>query len=157
MEVILREDVPNLGAMGEVVKVKPGYGRNYLLPRGLAIVANRRNLAELDHQKRLVADKRERERKAARGIADKIDGLVVEVKVRAGEEDRLYGSVTNLDIEKLLRERSFSVDRRRIDLAEPIKRLGTYRIPIGIVHDVKATITLKVLRDAEASEATEAE
>ncbi|HYC23805.1 MAG TPA: 50S ribosomal protein L9 [Candidatus Bathyarchaeia archaeon] len=152
MEVILREDVPNLGAMGEVVRVKPGYGRNYLLPRGLAVEASRHNLAELEHQKRLVADKRERERKAARGVADKIDGLVLEVKVRAGEEDRLYGSVTNLDLERLLTERGYAVDRKRIDLTEPIKRLGTYRIPIGIVHDVKATITLKVLRDAEPEE-----
>jgi len=152
MEVILREDVPNLGAMGEVVRVKPGYGRNYLLPRGLAVEASRHNLAELEHQKRLVADKRERERKSARGVADKIDGLVLEVKVRAGEEDRLYGSVTNLDLERLLTERGYAVDRRRIDLTEPIKRLGTYRIPIGIVHDVKATITLKVLREAEPEE-----
>jgi large subunit ribosomal protein L9 len=152
MEVILREDVPNLGAMGEVVRVKPGYGRNYLLPRGLAVEASGRNLAELEHQKRLVGDKRERERKAARGVADKIDGLVLEVKVRAGEEDRLYGSVTNLDLERLLSERGYAVDRKRIDLTEPIKRLGIYRIPIGIVHDVKATITLKVLREAEAEE-----
>lgn len=150
MEVILREDVPNLGAMGQVVKVKPGYGRNYLLPRGMAVEASRRNLTVLEHQKRLVADKRERERKAARGVADTIDGLVVEVKVRAGEEDRLYGSVTNLDLEKLLRDRGFVVDRRRIDLTEPIKRLGTFRISIGIAHDVTATITLKVLREAEA-------
>src|SRR5262249_39669396 len=119
MEVVLREDVPTLGAMGEVVKVKPGYGRNSLLPRGLAVEASRRNLAVLEHQKRLVADKRERERKAARGIADKVDGIVIEVKVRAGEEDRLYGSVTNLDLERLLAERGYTVDRRRIDLTEP--------------------------------------
>jgi large subunit ribosomal protein L9 len=148
MEVILRDDVANLGAMGEIVKVKPGYARNYLLPRGLAVEASRRNVAALEHEKRLVAVKRERERKTARAFADQLDGLVLEVKARAGEEDRLYGSVTNLDIEKLLEARGFNVDRRKIDLADPIKRLGTYRIPVGIAFDVKATITLKVLADA---------
>ena len=148
MEVILRDDVANLGAMGEIVKVKPGYARNYLLPRGLAVEASRRNVTALEHEKRLVAVKRERERKTARTFADQLDGLVLEIKARAGEEDRLYGSVTNLDIEKLLEARGFNVDRRRIDLADPIKRLGTYRIPVGIAFDVKATITLKVLADA---------
>ena len=153
MEVILREDVPSLGSMGQVVKVKPGYARNYLLPRGYAVESSRRNLAELEHQKRLVADKRERERKSARGIADQLDGLVLEIKANAGEEDRLYGSVTNIDIERLLAERGYGVDRRRIDLEDPIKRLGTYRIRIAIAHDVKATVTLKVLPSGEAAPA----
>ena len=148
MEVILRDDVANLGAMGEVVKVKPGYARNYLLPRGLAVEASGRNLVALEHQKRLVDVKRERARKEAAAYADKLDGLVLEVKARAGEEDRLYGSVTNIDIEKLLEMRGFTVDRRRIDLTDPIKRLGIYRIPIGIAQDVKATITLKVVAEA---------
>lgn len=149
MEVILREDVPHLGAMGEVVKVRPGYARNYLLPRGLAAEASRRNLAALEHQKRLVEVKRERERKAAAGVADKIEGLVLEIRARAGEEERLYGSVTNMDIEKLLEERGLRVDRRRVDLVDPIKRLGTYRITVTIAHDVKATFTLKVLPEEE--------
>lgn len=148
MEVILREDVQHLGAMGEVVKVKPGYARNFLLPRGMAVEASRRNLAALDHEKALIGVKRERERKAARSEADKLDGLVIEIIARAGEEDRLYGSVTNLDIAQHLSERGVKVDRRRIDLDDPIKRLGTYRIVVGIAHDVKATITVKVLPEA---------
>lgn len=150
MEVILREDVQHLGAMGEVVKVKPGYARNFLLPRGMAVEASRRNLAALDHEKGLIAIKRERERKSARAEADKLDGLVIEILARAGEEDRLYGSVTNLDIAQHLSERGVKVDRRRIDLDDPIKRLGTYRIVVGIAHDVKATITVKVLPEAAA-------
>lgn len=150
MEVILREDVQHLGAMGEVVKVKPGYARNFLLPRGLAVEASRRNLAALDHEKSLISIKRERERKVARAEADKLDGLVIEILARAGEEDRLYGSVTNLDIAQHLSERGVKVDRRRIDLDDPIKRLGTYRIVVGIAHDVKATITVKVLPEAAA-------
>lgn len=150
MEVILREDVQHLGAMGEVVKVKPGYARNFLLPRGMAVEASRKNLAALGHEKSLIEIKRERERKVARSEADKLDGLVVEILARAGEEDRLYGSVTNLDIAQQLAERGVKVDRRRIDLDDPIKRLGTYRIVVGIAHDVKATITVKVLPEAVA-------
>jgi large subunit ribosomal protein L9 len=149
MEVILREDVEHLGAMGEVVRVKPGYARNYLLPRGLAVVADRRSLAVLDHERRLVDAKRAREKKVATLVADQAEGLVLEITARAGEEDRLYGSVTNIDIERLLRARGVNVDRRKIDLDDPIKRLGTYRITVGIAHDVKATITLKVLPEAE--------
>ncbi|MBY0278170.1 50S ribosomal protein L9 [Candidatus Binatia bacterium] len=150
MEVILREDVEHLGAMGEVVKVKPGYARNFLLPRGMAVEASRKNLTTLEHEKGLIAIKRERERKLARAEADKLDGLVVEILARAGEEDRLYGSVTNLDIAQHLAERGVKVDRRRIDLDDPIKRLGTYRIVVGVAHDVKATITVKVLPEAAA-------
>jgi len=150
MEVILREDVANLGAMGDVVKVKPGYARNYLLPRGMAVEASRKNLTTLEHEKMLIGVKRERERKAARAEADKLEGLVVEIQARAGEEDRLYGSVTNLDIERHLATRGVKVDRRRIALDDPIKRIGTYRIQVGIAHDVKATITVKVLPDTTA-------
>ena len=148
MEVILRENVVNLGETGQVVKVKPGYARNYLLPRGLAVEASRRNVAELEHQKRVMAARRERELKAARDYAERLDGLVLEIRARAGDEDKLYGSVTNIDIERVLAIRGFEVDRRRIDLDDPIKRLGTYRIPIGVAQEVRATITLKVLPEA---------
>ena len=145
MNVILREDVENLGTMGAVVRVKPGYARNYLVPRGFAVVADSRNLAELEHQKLLVAAKRERERKAALGEAERIEGLVLEIRVKAGDEDRLFGSVTRIDIGELFAERGIPVDRRRIDLADPIKKLGTYRLTVTVAHDVKATFTLKVL------------
>lgn len=152
MDVILREDVDHLGTMGEVVKVKRGYARNYLLPRGLAVEASRNNLAALEHEKGLIEVKRSRERTAALAEADKLEGLVIEIKAKAGEEERLYGSVTNLDIERHLSSRGIAVDRRRIDLDDPIKRLGTYRIMVGIAHDVKATITVKVLPEADAAE-----
>jgi large subunit ribosomal protein L9 len=116
----------------------------------MAVEASRRNLAALEHEKVLIGVKRERERKAARAEADKLDGLLIEIHARAGEEDRLYGSVTNIDIERHLAARGVNVDRRRIDLDDPIKRLGTYRIVVGIAHDVKATITVKVLPEAAA-------
>ena len=97
VEVILREDVPNLGDIGDIVRVRPGYARNYLYPRGLAIEASRKNVSELEHQKRVIGVKADRDRKTAEGAAAKLEGLSVTVKARAGEEGRLFGSVTNLD------------------------------------------------------------
>src|SRR5262245_17503125 len=102
MEIILQEEVPNLGHIGDIVKVRDGYGRNYLLPRGLAVEANRRSLRMLEHQKRLVAAKKERDRRQAQGLGDHLAALNLVIPARAGEEDRLFGSVTNLDIEKAL-------------------------------------------------------
>jgi large subunit ribosomal protein L9 len=147
MDVILRDDVEHLGEMGDVVRVKPGHARNFLIPRGLAVRADRKSLAALEHEKRLVEDRRVRKRKSALTEADKIEGVVLEAKVRAGEEDRLFGSVTNLDIEKLFSAQGIEVDRRRIDLQDPIKKLGTYRLTLGIAQDVKATFTLKVVAE----------
>ena len=147
MDVILRDDVEHLGEMGDVVRVRPGHARNYLIPRGLAVLADSKNLVSLAHEKRLVEDRRARKRKAAVAEADRIEGLVLETKVRAGEEDKLFGSVTNMDIEKLFAAQGVEVDRRRIDLQDPIKKLGTYRLTVGIEQDVKATFTLKVLSE----------
>src|SRR5437667_1466184 len=102
MEVILREDVPNLGMVGDIVKVKPGYARNYLLPRQLAVAADRSNVRVLEHQKRMLAVKRDRDRKQAEGVAQQLGSLRITIKARAGEEGKLFGSVTNQDIEKAL-------------------------------------------------------
>jgi len=149
VEVILRDDVPHLGKIGDVVRVKPGYARNFLFPRGLAVEASRRNLSQLEHDKRVIAAKADRERKAAATAAAKVDGLRLTVRARAGEEGRLFGSVTNLDIERLLAEKGVQVDRRRIALEEPIKQLGTYPISVQVGRDARATIELTV----EAEEA----
>ena len=138
MEVILREDVLNLGTVGDVVKVKPGYARNYLLPRGLAVVADRRSIRVLEHQKRVIADKRERDRRHAETLAQRISSLRLTLKARAGEEGKLFGSVTNLDIERALTDQGFAVERRRIRLEEPIKSVGEHVVPIhlgvGLTH-----------------------
>ena len=144
VEVILRDDVPNLGKIGEVVRVKPGYARNFLYPRGLAAEANRKNLRELEHHRRVIEAKAARERKSAEAVAARLDGLQVTVRARAGEEGRLFGSVTNLDVERLLAEKGFQVDRRRIALAEPIKELGTFPIVVQIGREVRATVQLTV-------------
>jgi large subunit ribosomal protein L9 len=148
LEVILRDDVPNLGKIGEVVRVKPGYARNFLFPRGLAVEANRKNMQVLEHHRRVIADKAERERKAGAAAAAKVEGLTLSVRVRVGDEGRLFGSVTNLDVERLLADKGVKVDRRRIGLDEPIKQVGSYPIKVQVGRDSLATITLVV--EAEA-------
>jgi len=150
MQVILRDDMDNLGKSGEVVNVKPGYARNYLLPRGLAIEANSKNLRVLEHQKRVIAAKADRDRKTAEAQAKHVDGLELRVHARAGEEGRLFGSVTNLDLERLLAARGVVVDRRRIQLDEPIKQIGTYPVVIQVGRDVRATV--QVIVEASDSE-----
>src|SRR5262245_38929756 len=126
VQVILRDDVPHLGKIGDVVRVKPGYARNFLFPRGLAIEASSKNLLVLDHNKRGIAAKAEREHKAAEAHGKRVDGMKLVIRMRSGEEGRLFGSVTNLDIERLLAEKGVQVDRRKISIDEPIKQLGTF-------------------------------
>ena len=144
MEVILREDVPSLGATGDIVKVRPGYARNYLLPRGLAVVADRRNLQVLEHNKRVVAVKRDRDRQQAQTLADQIGKVRLVIQERAGEEGKLFGSVTNQDVERALAKAGFAIDRRRIRLDEPLKALGEYTVPIHLAAGVDAQVTVVV-------------
>lgn len=144
MEVILREDVPHLGTIGEVVKVKPGYARNYLLPRGLASVADKRNIKALDHERRLVEEKRKQAVAGAEAAAKKLGAARVVIRVRAGEEGKLFGSVTNSDIERALGEAGFTVDRRSIRLDDPIKALGEFKVPVALGAGVQCEVTVTV-------------
>ena len=148
MEIILQEDVDNLGQIGDVVKVRDGFARNYLLPRGLALEANRRNLRVLEHQKRLAAAKKERALSQAQTLGAQLAALTVVVTARAGEEDRLFGSVTNLDIEKALKAQGVEVDRKKILLAEPLKQLGTHTVPVQLSGGVRGNITVQVVRES---------
>lgn len=149
VQVILRDDVPNLGKIGDVVRVKPGYARNFLFPRGLAVEASPKNLTTLEHHKRVIAAKADREHKSAEASASRLAGLKLVVRARAGEEGRLFGSVTNMDVERLLAEKGFHVERRRILLEEPIKQLGTFPISVQVGRSVKATVELTVEADPE--------
>jgi large subunit ribosomal protein L9 len=149
VQVILRDDVPNLGKIGDVVRVKPGYARNFLLPRGLAVEANPKNLRMLEHHRRVITAKADREHKSAEASAKRLDGMQLTVRARAGEEGRLFGSVTNMDIERLLAEKGFQVERRRIVLEEPIKQLGTFAIAVQVGRQVKATVELIVEAEAD--------
>jgi large subunit ribosomal protein L9 len=144
MEVILQEEVSNLGQIGDIVRVRDGYARNYLLPRGLAIVADRRNLRVLEHQKRVASVKFERQRKASEVMAQQLARVTLVVKARAGEEGRLFGSVTNMDLERLLKDRGFDISRRKILLEDPIKAVGSYTVAIQIARDMQAAISVTV-------------
>jgi large subunit ribosomal protein L9 len=144
MEVILREDVAGLGIIGDVVRVKPGYARNYLLPRGLAVPADRRNLGQLEHHKRIIEAKKKRERGSIEAIARNLEGLRVEIEARAGRGGKLFGSVTNMDVQRLLGEKDFDIDRRRIQIKEPIKHIGDFEVVVRVGQDVAATITVGV-------------
>lgn len=144
MEVILREDVVHLGHIGDVVKVKPGYARNFLLPRGLAVLADKRNLGRLEHERRVAGEKRERVLTASKSLAQKLSSTRVTIKARAGEEGKLYGSVTNIDVERALADKGISIDRRRIRLDDPIKALGEHQVPVRLSVGVDTTVTVVV-------------
>lgn len=144
MEVILREDVPSLGIIGEVVKVKPGYARNYLFPRGLAVPADRRNLARLEHEKAVIELKKQRERGTYERMAEQLRGLRLEIEARAGRGGKLFGSVTNQDVHRLLTEQGLDIDRRRIELKEPIKEIGEFAVVIRVGQDITAPVIVLV-------------
>ena len=149
MEVILREDVPHLGTIGDIVKVRPGYARNYLLPRGLATVADKRNVRVLEHERRVVEDKRRRAVSTAESLAQKLSAARIVITARAGEEGKLFGSVTNIDIERALAEQNLAVERRRIRLAEPIKSLGEHKVPLALSAGIACELTVVVEALAE--------
>jgi large subunit ribosomal protein L9 len=144
VQVILSEDVPNLGRPGDVVKVRAGYARNYLLPRRLAVEANSRNLRAFEHQKSMAMLRREANKGAALKLKQQLEALTLTIGANAGEEGKLFGSVTNIDIERALRERGFAIERRNIVLAEPIKQLGEFTIPVRLDPEVEAGVKLTV-------------
>lgn len=148
MEVILKEDILNLGKMGEVVRVRDGYARNYLLPRGLVLIADKKTLKTFEHQKRVVESQKDRVVKQAQILADKLAQISLTMPVKAGEEGKLFGSVTNIDIEKALKAKGFDVDRRKIQLAQPIKVLGDYEVPVRFTSDVTANVKVSVVSEA---------
>ena len=144
VKLILREDVPKLGHAGEVVSVKPGYARNFLLPQGKAALASEAKVQELEHHRRLIAEKVTRELKDLNAVRDRLEQLQLEVEAKAGEEGKLFGSVTPIQIAELIGEKGIEIDRRKIDLAEPIKEVGDHSVPIRLHREVIANVKLKV-------------
>jgi large subunit ribosomal protein L9 len=146
MEIILRQAIENLGKPGDVVKVKPGYARNYLLPRGLAYEATPGNLKRIQQERdRLEAAENER-RDTAQGLAGQLEQVSLTFSARVGDEGKLFGSVTTADIAQQLEAQGFHVEKRQIDLHEPIKALGVYRIPVRLHADVKPEIRVWVIK-----------
>ena len=146
MKVILREDVADLGVAGQTIEVKDGYGRNYLIPRNLAIRATKANLRAIDEIDKQKAVRVKKLRRTAEILKDNIEKVELSAEVLVGEEDKLYGSITNQDIVNLLAEQGITVDRRTVNIEEPIKALGVYSIPIKIEKDVTANCRVWVVK-----------
>ena len=144
MKVILCEDVPNLGKMGASVKVADGYARNYLLPRKLAVNAESATAKQIEHELQIIRRREEKLRAAMTEFAKKLEDLTVEVQARAGEEDKLFGSVTNAMIAEKLAEMGVEIDRKQIVLDEPIRALGIFTVPVRLGHGIEATLKVWV-------------
>jgi len=144
MKVILKENIETLGKIGDIVKVAPGYARNYLIPKGLALEATTRNAKELEHAKRQMEYKRNKVLEQARHLADKIQSTTLNLVHNAGEGDKLFGSVTNMELAESLKQQGLEIDRKIILLAEPIKHLWEYEVPVKIHPDVTASLKVVV-------------
>ena len=149
MQVILKEDIDHLGEVGDLVTVKAGFARNYLLPRGLAVQANDRQVRRVEHERRIIEAKVARERQGAESERDKLNQLTLTIAKAAGENDKLFGSVTSMELEVLLRDAGFVIERRRIQLGENIKALGEYSIDVRLHRDVTATFKVNVVKQEE--------
>ena len=149
MQVILRDDMDNLGKSGEVVNVKPGYARNYLLPRGHAVKATAGDIKRVEHEKRVIAARTAKMAKAAQAEADSLSKVRVTIERAVGEENKLYGSVTTRDIAEALRDKGVTVDSKKIHLDEPIKALGDFEVAVKLGRGVNATIKVAVVKKAE--------
>ncbi|MFQ5931146.1 MAG: 50S ribosomal protein L9 [Nitrospiraceae bacterium] len=157
MKVILKENVEGVGHIGDLLDVSDGFARNYLLPRQKALEASTRNVKTLEHSKRVVAEKARKERLEIEAFAKKLSTASLSFTVQVGKEDKLFGSVTAKDIEEELSAKGFPVDRRKIQLGQPIKELGTYTVPIKLHRDVTASVTVTVVKKQEAGLAGEVE
>ena len=148
MKIILQQEIPRLGSLGEVVDVADGYARNYLIPRGMAVLAHARNVGRLRHQQSLAEAKQDKYMAAANAAAKQLEGAAVTIKRQADEEgEKLFGSVTNRDIAKALLEDGIEVDKRAIDLPEPIKAIGAHTVKIQLFENVSAEVKVYVIKE----------
>ena len=145
VQVILQQDLKNLGKSGELVRVRPGYARNYLIPRSLAMPATVHNIKQLEHEQRISAAKAAKARAAATGLAGQVSGVTVVIERKVGEEDRLFGSVTTKDIAAALKEKGIEIDRKRIELRAPIRTAGTFEVTAKMLGDVTAIFKVEVV------------
>src|SRR5262245_13395928 len=153
MRVILTEDVPKLGNAGDVVKVRDGFARNYLMPRGIALLATESRVRDIEHKKRVIEEKVKKELKGHEKVAHQLHKVQLEFTMLAGEEGKLFGSVTSADIHEKLTAAGLEVDKRRIELAEPIKSLGEHKVEIRLHRQVKAEIKVTVVATAPPASA----
>jgi large subunit ribosomal protein L9 len=145
IQVILQQDLKNLGKSGELVRVRPGYARNYLIPRSLAMPATVHNIKQLEHEQRISAARAAKARAEASGLAGQVAGVTITLERKIGDEDRLFGSVTTKDIAAALKEKGIEIDRKRIELAAPIRTAGTFEVTAKMLGDVSATFKVEVV------------
>jgi large subunit ribosomal protein L9 len=148
-KILLREDVDDLGSRGEIVRVRAGYARNYLLPRKLAVEATDSNVKQIEQERAALLKKEARERSTAEAQAEQMRSLVLTFQRKAGEQGALYGSVTSMDIAEALQERGYEIDRHRIHLREPLKRLGDFIVPVRLHREVTIDLKVKVAPEGE--------
>ncbi len=147
MKVILAENIDSLGQIGDLVNVAPGYGRNYLLPKGLAMEATGKNVRELEHKKRLLAQKREQRRQEMLSLAEKLNAVTITLRRKVAEDDKLYGSVSTTDIAKNLEDKGFGVEKKAIVLDQPIKQLGEFTVTIKVDAQITANVKLVIEKE----------
>lgn len=153
MELLLRDDVDNLGVRGELVKVRAGYGRNYLLPQGLAVQATPSNVKQIEQQRKALLKKAATEKADAEGQADLLKGVTLEFTRKVGEHGVLYGSVTSLDLGEALTAQGYEIDRKRIQLKDPIKEIGEFDVPVKLHREVTANLKVVVKKEEEGAAA----
>jgi len=146
MKVILSEDVKNLGIMGEVVNVSDGYARNFLFPKKFAVEANTKNLKEFEHNKKIITEKAAKIKESFKSVADKLSSVTLTIKAKTGEDDKLFGSVTNMNIADALALEGFDIDKKKI-VMEPIKKLGEYSATIKLHTDLSAEVKINVVQE----------
>jgi large subunit ribosomal protein L9 len=146
IQVILQHDVEKVGKSGELIKVRPGFARNFLIPRSLAVPATAAAVNRITHEKAVAVAKAEKAKAGARALAEKINGLTVTMARSVGEDDRLFGSVTAKEIESAVKAKGLEFDRKTMHLPEPIKALGTFSIPVKLLTDVTATLKVEVVK-----------
>jgi large subunit ribosomal protein L9 len=147
MEIILKKDAPSLGKLGNVVKVADGYARNYLIPHGIGLEATPKNLKLLEKEVKIWQKKAERQKEEAQKLAQEIEKLSLSFARKAGEEDKIFGSVTSLDIEEKIKENGIQIDRKKIHLEEPIKALGIFTVPVKLHQEVTASLKVCVVKE----------
>ena len=147
MKIILKEDIKKIGKMGQIVDVANGYARNYLVPKGLAVEASTKNIRSLEHERKIIQEKAKKLKDSAQDIASRISSMTLTIKAKAGEEEKLFGSVTTMDIAEALLNEGLEIDKKKISLEEPIKRLGSYSVQIKLHSDVSVPLSIQIVQE----------
>jgi large subunit ribosomal protein L9 len=152
MEIILNETISSLGSAGDIVTVADGYARNYLLPKGKAILAEKKNVALMERRRAAILARAAKQREEFQALANQLESMDITIPVRVGEDDKLYGSVTSMDIAKVVEDKGYSIDRKKIQLPEAIKAVGEYEVPVRVAPEVTATLKVKVVPEEISEE-----